>query len=225
MKKWYVMVLDKKRESVDPILSRVATCFIRINPDVLTWLALVFSIISAVFFYFSSPKLELGNYYLFFAAFFVFLNGLFDAVDGKVAKMTDKASLRGDFLDHALDRYADIFIIGAIALSTWVRPSIGLLALVGVLLTSYMGTQAQAIGCKRDYSGFLGRADRLVLLMVFPIVQHIGLRFHLDLPFGTTILEWVLIYFAVMGNITAIQRFYSTLKWFKKEKKIKNMEA
>lgn len=218
------MVLDKKRESVDPVLSRVASVFIGVNPDVLTWFALLFSIISGVFFYYSSPELELVNYFLFFAAFFVFLNGLFDAVDGKVAKMTDKASLRGDFLDHALDRYADIFIIGGIALSTWVRPSIGLLALIGVLLTSYMGTQAQAIGCKRDYSGILGRADRLVLLMVFPIVQHIFLRFPFELPFGTTILEWVLIYFAVMGNFTALQRFYSTLKWFKKENTITDME-
>ncbi|MFO7678105.1 MAG: CDP-alcohol phosphatidyltransferase family protein [Thermoplasmatota archaeon] len=216
------MVLDRKRESVDPILSVVAQYFIRINPDVLTWLALFFAFISGSFFYFSSAEFELVNYYLFIAAFFVFLNGLFDAVDGKVAKMTDKATLRGDFLDHALDRYADVFIIGGIALSSWCRPSIGLLAIVGVLLTSYMGTQAQAIGCKRDYSGLLGRADRLVLLMVLPVVQHIWLRFTYDFPFEITVLEWVLIYFAIMGNITALQRFYSTLKWFKKGNNIKN---
>ena len=209
------MVLDKKRESVDPVLSGISKYFIKVNPDVLTWIALVFSIIAGAFFYFSSPHLELQNYFLFFAALFVFLNGLFDAIDGKVAKLTNKASLRGDFLDHALDRYADVFIIGGLALSVWCRPSIGLLALIGVLLTSYMGTQAQAIGHKRDYSGLLGRADRLVLLMIFPILQHIGLRYNIQLPYGVTILEVVLIYFAVVGNITALQRFISTLRWFK----------
>jgi len=211
------MVLDKKRDSVDPVLFVIAKRFSKVNPDVLTWLALLFAVLSGIFFYFSSVEMELLNYYLFFAALFVFLNGLFDAVDGKVAKIANKTSLRGDFLDHALDRYADVFMVGGLALSSWCRPSIGLLAVIGMLLTSYMGTQSQAIGHKRDYSGLLGRADRLVLLMIFPVVQHIALRYSLQLPWNTTILEWGLIYFAVVGNITAVQRFYSTLKWFRKK--------
>ena len=211
------MVLDRKRDLVDPLLSVVAKCFSKINPDILTWSALLFAFLAGLLFYFSSPDVELVNYYLFLAAFFVFLNGLFDAVDGKVAKLTNKASLRGDFLDHALDRYADVFMVGGLALSAWCRPSIGLFAIIGMLLTSYMGTQSQAIGHKREYSGLLGRADRLALLMVSPIVQHIALRYTFQLPWNTTILEWVLVYFAVVGNITALQRFYSTLKWFKKK--------
>ena len=209
------MVLDKKRDSVDPLLSDISKLFIKVNPDVITWIALLFALVSGIFFYYSTVEKELINYYLFFAAFFVFLNGLFDAVDGKVAKLTNKVSLRGDFLDHALDRFADVFMVGGLALSSWCRPSIGLLAVIGMLLTSYMGTQSQAIGHKRDYSGLLGRADRLVLLMIFPIVQHIALRYSIVLPWNTTILEWVLIYFAVVGNLTAVQRFYSTLKWFR----------
>ena len=211
------MVLDKKRDSVDPVLSVVAKQFSNVNPDVLTWLALVFAVLSGIFFYFSSAEMELLNYYLFFAALFVFLNGLFDAVDGKVAKIANKTSLRGDFLDHALDRYADVFMVGGLALSSWCRPSIGLLAVIGMLLTSYMGTQSQAIGHKREYSGLLGRADRLVLLMTFPIGQHIALLYSLQLPWNTTVLEWGLIYFAVVGNITAVQRFYSTLSWFRND--------
>ncbi len=211
------MVLDKRRDSVDPVLSVIAKRFSKVNPDVLTWIALLFAVLSGIFFYFSSSELELLNYFLFFAALFVFLNGLFDAIDGKVAKITNKTSLRGDFLDHALDRYADVFMVGGLALSSWCRPSIGLLAVIGMLLTSYMGTQSQAIGHKRDYSGLLGRADRLVLLMIFPIVQHIALYYSLQLPWDITILELVLIYFAVIGNITAVQRFYSTLKWFRKQ--------
>ena len=167
------MVLDKKRDSIDPLLSKIANRFIKINPDIISWIALLFAFIAGLFFYFSNPHNELKNYFLFFASVFVFLNGLFDAIDGKVAKITKKASLRGDFLDHALDRYADVFMVSALALSSWCRPSIGLLAIIGMLLTSYMGTQSQAIGYKRDYSGLLGRADRLLLLMIFPIVQHI----------------------------------------------------
>jgi len=209
------MVLDRTRGKVDPFLTMIAKHFTHINPDILTWFALLFSLIAGCFFYFSNPSSELHNFFLFFAALFVLLNGLFDAIDGKVAKLTNMASVRGDFLDHALDRYADVFMVGALALSSWCRPPIGLLAIVGVLLTSYMGTQAQAIGYKRDYSGLLGRADRLALLIVFPIIQHIALHSSLQLPWNTTIIEWVLIYFAVVGNITAIQRFHITLRCFR----------
>jgi archaetidylinositol phosphate synthase len=211
------MVLDRKRKTVDPFLSIVAKRFSKINPNILTWIALIFAFLSGLFFYYSSPDYELINYYLFFAVLFVFLNGLFDAIDGKVAKLANKTSKQGDFLDHALDRYADVFMVGGLAISSWItRPYIGLLAIIGMLLTSYMGTQSQAIGHKREYSGLLGRADRLVLLMIFPIIQHICLRIPIQLPWNTTILDWILIYFAVVGNITAIQRFYSTLKWFQK---------
>jgi len=81
-----------------------------------------------------------------------------------------------------------------------------------------MGTQAQAVGHKRDYSGLLGRADRIVLLMIVPLIQHILLHYSsIQLPLGFSLLEWMLIWFAVVGNITAVQRFYSTLKYFKKK--------
>ncbi|MBN2599312.1 MAG: CDP-alcohol phosphatidyltransferase family protein, partial [Candidatus Thermoplasmatota archaeon] len=140
---------------------------------------------------------------------------LFDAIDGKVAKLTNTASARGDYLDHVLDRYADVFMVGALALSIWCRPAVGLLAIIGVLLTSYMGTQAQAIGHKRQYAGLLGRADRLVLLIVFPIIQHVVLRFGYQFPWDVTVIELVLVYFAVVGNITAVQRFFVTLRWFR----------
>ncbi len=211
------MVLDRTRKQADPLLHWFAKRFSFLSPDTLTWLALVFAIVAGLLFFFSSPANELRTYFLLFAAVFVLLNGLFDAIDGKVAKLTNRATAKGDFLDHALDRYADVFMVGGLALSAWCRPWIGLLAVVGVLLTSYMGTQAQAIGHTRDYSGLLGRADRLALLMVFPVVEHAALPLSLQLPWGTTILEWILIYFAVVGNITALQRFFSVLRMFRKD--------
>ena len=77
---------------------------------------------------------------------------------------------KGDFLDHVVDRYADIFIITGIiggGNSGWL---IGIFALTGVLMSSYLGTQAQAVGVGRYYGGLLGRADRLLLIMVAGIL-------------------------------------------------------
>lgn len=213
------MVLENQRENIDPVLSGISKHFSKVNPDVFTWSSVIFAFLAGLFFYFSSPDNELFGLYLYLAALFVFLNGLFDAMDGKIAKLANKTSKRGDFLDHALDRYADIFMVGGLALSAWCDLRIGFLAIVGMLLTSYMGTQSQAVGHKRDYSGLLGRADRLVLLMITPLIQHLLLVYDLQYIYGFTLLEWVLIYFAIMGNITAIQRFVGTLNWFKSKRK------
>ena len=212
------MVLDSQREKVDPLLGFIAGFFSKLNPDVITWFSFFFAVIAALFFFFSSPQTELSTYYLFAAGFFVFLNGFFDALDGKIAKIRRETSVKGDFLDHTLDRYSDIFIVGGLSLSSWCANWIGILAVTGVLLTSYMGTQSQAVGYKRDYSGFLGRADRLTILMITPFLQHVLLRTNLSKITGFYLLEWVLIFFSIMGNLTAIQRFYNTMKWLKKKK-------
>ncbi|MEF8848776.1 MAG: CDP-alcohol phosphatidyltransferase family protein [Candidatus Thermoplasmatota archaeon] len=212
------MVLDSQRKKIDPVLSFIAKFFSKINPDLLTWISLLFAFISGLFFFFSSPGRELMNYYLFFGSLFVFLNGLFDALDGKVAKMRNKDSRRGDFLDHAFDRFSDVLIVGGIALGPWCQDWLGVVAIAGVLLTSYMGTQSQAVGFQRTYSGFLGRADRLVFLMLVPIVQHILIHVNLEIIYGFYLMEWILIYFAFMGNLTAVQRFFKTMRWFKKNR-------
>jgi len=209
------MVLDTQREKIDPALTFFARFFSRLHPNILTWISLVFAFVAGFLFYISNPATEATRCYLLYAALFVFLNGFFDAIDGKVAKLTNQTSLKGDFLDHALDRYADVFMVGGIALSPWCRSEIGLVAMVGMLLTSYMGTQAQAVGYRREYRGLLGRADRLVLLMIFPVLQHFFIPF--QLPWDLSIMELVLLYFAVVGNITAIQRFLSIMKWFKNQ--------
>jgi archaetidylinositol phosphate synthase len=75
-------------------------------------------------------------------------------------------------------------------------------------MTSYLGTQAQAVGIDRVYGGLLGRADRLVLVglvaLVAPFVTT-GLG-----PFG--VVGWLLVVFAVVGHLTAVQRFYHSMQ-------------
>jgi archaetidylinositol phosphate synthase len=179
------------------------------HPDTLTWSSLGCAIFAGVCFTASMY----GAYWLAVGAVFVLLNGVLDALDGKLAKMSGKASKRGDLLDHVVDRYADFFMIGGIMLSPYSRHmSLGIIALLGVFMTSYMGTQAQALGVKRDYGGVLGRADRLVLLIAVPLLQFllisIGVIPEIPIPwlFPINLIEMMLIWFAVAGNLTAVQR-------------------
>lgn len=132
----------------------------------------------------------------------VLLNGLLDVVDGAVARETEAASEAGDLLDHVLDRYADVVILGGLAVGVG-RYGLGLLAVTGVLLTAYMGTQAQAVGLGRIYGGLLGRADILVLVAVTSVLAT-WVRFDV---LGLTIIGWLLAFLAVASHATALQRF------------------
>jgi len=136
-------------------------------------------------------------------AVLVFLNGWLDLLDGALARELDTASKAGDMLDHVLDRYADLIIIAGLAAGIE-RYALGFVAVTGVLMTSYLGTQAQAVGLDRVYGGLLGRADRLALVGVVGVVATVVPGEAL----GLTVVGWLLVLFAVVGHLTAIQRFY-----------------
>ena len=85
-------------------------------------------------------------------------------------------------------------------------------ALSGVLLTSYLGTQAQAIGLGRDYEGIMGRANRLIIIILFSIVQII-LPFSYSLyGFPVTPFILLLLVLAVGGHLTALRRISRTFR-------------
>ena len=133
----------------------------------------------------------------------VVLNGWFDVVDGALARKQGIQSEAGDLLDHVLDRYADVVIIAGVAAGVE-RYALGLAAVTGVLMTSYLGTQAQAVGLDRLYAGLVGRADRLVVIAAVGYAAYLvdGALYGLSLP------GWLLAFLAVVGHLTAFQRFY-----------------
>lgn len=145
-------------------------------------------------------------------ALLVAFSGVLDVVDGQLARRTGDSSAQGDMLDHTLDRYSDLVLLVGIAggLGSW---ALGLFAVTGVFLTSYMGTQAQAVGAGRDYGGLLGRADRLALIVVAGALQPLlPLVAETAEVAGFVPLEWLLVLFAVVGNLTALQRFWASWK-------------
>src|SRR5438094_8897871 len=200
------MVLDRYRKAADWFVVPVASRMLRVNPNVVSWIAFLAAVGAGISFFIGG-----GRGFLGLALVLILANSYLDALDGKIAKMAGKASTRGDFLDHVLDRYADVFLLSGVAFnSMYCHLEVGTLALLGVLLTSYMGTQAQAVGQGRAYGGVLGRADRLVLLFLGGLIQWIVA------PSGGVVvwagaavfgpLEWFMVLFAVLGNVTAVQR-------------------
>ena len=210
------MVLDAKRDKADLILLPLARRMQKVSPNTITGYAFLCAVFAGAFFFLHEPE-SMRSVFLSIALLFLFLNAILDALDGRVAKLWGKESKRGDFLDHLLDRYADIFILGGIALSPYCDVLLGFLALLGVLMTSYAGTQAEATGTGRIYAGMMGRADRLVVLMLAVVMQLIflavGIRtIGVEGYFELTVLEYAMIVIAVLGHATALQRAVIALR-------------
>ena len=205
------MVLDQYRSTSDKYLSRYAKPFMKYDPNTLTMISLVFAVLAGVLYWASSPRFP---YPLLLVPFALFANAMLDLIDGYVARTTNRTSLRGDFLDHVVDRYADMAILLGITFSPFCNNTIGLLAIIAILLVSYMGTQSQAVGVKRIYGGIIGRADRLAILTFLPWIQFALAYLHLTLPevmgWRYHITDVAMAWFIIAGAITAIYRAWRT---------------
>ena len=193
-----LVVADDYRDFGTKILTPLAKR-IPIGPMGISFLSLLTAIGAGYSFYMAD--LENTNW-LLLGALMVFLTAILDALDGMVARMREISSRRGDLIDHTLDRVADIIIVGGIALGPLVEITVGFAAIIGILMLSYMGTQAQAVGAGREYAGLLGRADRLVVLIMVPIIQYFSEDYQ-DWNY-MTLMCYV---FAIVCTLSAFYRF------------------
>lgn len=162
----------------------------RINPNVLTFLGLVINMVAAAF-------LAVGHF--FTAGLIIIFAGLFDMVDGRVARETNQVTRFGAFFDSVLDRYSDLGLLvgllvyyGSINRSSYVV--LTAVVMTASVMISYTRTRAENIvpACK---VGFLERPERVVLLII-------GALFDRMAP-----VLWVI---AILGNLTVIHRMIFT---------------
>ncbi|MDR0767500.1 MAG: CDP-alcohol phosphatidyltransferase family protein [Methanosarcinales archaeon] len=210
----------------ETIVDPIAKIFIKIgiSPNTLSIISFIFSIFAGVFYYFAGDNyfgFEASYYLLLVAAICVLVNSGLDALDGAVARLRGIAGKKGDFLDHVIDRYADVFIISGIVFGGFCPWWIGYIALVGVLLTSYLGTQAQAMDIGRYYGGIMGRADRLIIILIASFLSfgYIFINGSASAYGGFSFLGWAMIIIAIGSHITAFQRIYHIWKALNREAK------
>jgi len=177
-------------------VNRIITLIVRglalskINPNVLTFLGLVINMVAATF-------LAVGSFRT--AGCVIIFAGLFDMVDGRVARETNRVTSFGAFFDSVLDRYSDIALLVGLLVyyGTINRPSYVVLTAIVMaasVMISYARTRAENVipTCK---VGFLERPERIVLLII-------GALFDRMAP-----VLWVI---AVLGNLTVIYRMVFT---------------
>lgn len=170
-----------------------------LSPNAVTLLALALNVFAAALLY---------QRYFIVAIVFLTVGGLADAFDGIVARVQEKTSTYGDFLDHFADRVSDILLVTGWLLGNGVRVEITIAVIIAVLLNGYIGTQIEASWHERNYDS-VGRGEFVLALVVFPIASHILISNGWDriVRGGLSIPEWMsllLLAFAVLG---IVQRF------------------
>ena len=121
--------------------------------------------------------------------------GLFDGLDGALARRTGTTSRFGAFLDSTLDRYSDAFVLTGLMWYAGDRGQLlearlAVVALVGTLLSSYTRARAesQGIECK---VGLLTRLERFLLVAATLITQQVTIG---------------LIALSILTHLTVLQR-------------------
>ena len=106
-------MLEKIRDKVEPITNRIGQKLSKLGmtPIMLSIFAIIFSLISA-FFYSNLIQFEINNIISNQAlgAIFLLIAGLCDMLDGAIARVTKKSTLRGAFIDSTFDRVTEIII-------------------------------------------------------------------------------------------------------------------
>ena len=122
--------------------------------------------------------LNIAAAYLLFRRFFliamvvVIVAGFADAFDGIVARVQNKSSRFGDFLDHVCDRISDTLLITGWLLGNGVWMPLAIASIIAVMLNGYIGTQIEATWGTRSYDS-MGRGEFVLALVVYPIASHI----------------------------------------------------
>ena len=129
-----------------------------------------------------------------------------NALDGLVARRTGLARPWGEVYNECSDRLSDSLVFVGLACNSHVISTLAWGVLVLILLNSYLGTVAKAAGGKRQFGGFLAKADRMIYIAVFSLVV---------LFLGPTAWNWLLLAFIPAILLTIVQRtrwIYAELK-------------
>ncbi len=178
---------------------------IGITPNLVTTVGFIGNIIAAAFFIVASQMSDFCCQvtYVGWGGFIIIASGLFDMMDGRLARMGNMSSSFGAMWDSTLDRYSELVSLFGIVLvflenEGWFWMGVvTFAAMVGSVMVSYVRARAEGLGleCK---VGFMQRPERVVVTALTAVLTGV-----------TGSLWWLaggMILIAVLANITAFWR-------------------
>ncbi|HEY9048760.1 MAG TPA: CDP-alcohol phosphatidyltransferase family protein [Ohtaekwangia sp.] len=221
------------------VINPIVKFLIRIGftPNAVTTTGLLLNVGVAVIFILGAEEGNRGDLsYVGWAGGLILFAGLFDMLDGQVARLGNMSSTFGALYDSVLDRYSELIMFLGICYYLighhyFLSSLFAFIALIGSMMVSYVRARAEGLGieCK---GGLMQRPERVVTVGVTAIACGItasliggdyklfipGIPFHV---FETiSIFTFPLTIMAVLTNITAINR----LRESKKALEIKEMK-
>lgn len=150
----------------------------------------------------------------------VLFAGLFDMLDGRVARVGNRVSRFGAFYDSVLDRYSELFTLFGIIFFLMLKgyvvwAIVAFVALIGSIMVSYVRARAEGLGldCK---VGLMQRPERVVLTALGAIFC--GVFAHIEAFDPVLILAVPLALIALLANVTAFVRIAHCRRLLKDKK-------
>lgn len=184
-----------------------------ITPNMVTTIGFVGNVVAAFLFIHASQlmPISMGFSWIGWGGAILLFSGLFDMMDGRLARLGNMSTTFGAFWDSTLDRYSELFSLFGITLYLMTASGIWagvitFLALVGSIMVSYVRARAEGLGieCK---VGLMQRPERVVVTAFAAIIT--GLTSNLWWLIGGMTL------IAVLANITAFWRVAHCYKQLK----------
>ena len=186
-------MLNNLRGSLQPHLEKIGKSFAAtgISPNSWSCISLTFAFASAFIYGWNIEfSLIIGGIALLVA-------GFFDIVDGQVARVSQKITKSGGFLDSVFDKIAEVAIFLGILVGGFAEPYLVFLAITFSLLVSYTRSKAESLGVKLQGIGIGERAERLLVIAIIGIIGF---------------MEYAVIIVIIIAAITFIQRIVFTVK-------------
>lgn len=226
----------KAKDSAQQLVYKIINPLIRllikmkVTPNIITSTGLVLNIVAVIVFIIGGEKGVTGDLsYIGWGCGLILFAGLFDMIDGRLARVGNMSSRFGALYDSVLDRYSELFMFFGIcyylvAHHYFLSSIFAFIALIGSMMVSYVRARAEGldIECK---GGFMQRPERILTIGVSGVVCGVvsaitGGNHKLyidDLPFD--IIETISIFtipillVAVLSNLTAFKRLNDCRKF------------
>ena len=222
---------DRLQQGIYVIINPFVKSLIRIGltPNAVTTIGLILNIGVAVIFIFGAEKSNRGDLsFIGWGGALVLIAGLFDMLDGQVARIGNMSSTFGALYDSVLDRYSELIMFLGICYYLvshhyFLSSLFAFIALMGSMMVSYTRARAEGLGveCK---GGLMQRPERVVTIGIVGIAcgitgHYVGGDYKVYLP-GVSfhIFETMSIFtipitiMAFMTNITAYNRLMGAKK-------------
>lgn len=196
---------------------------LRVTPNVVTTIGLVVNILAAVIFIIGAEYGERSDLsYIGWGCGLILFAGLFDMLDGQVARLGNMTGWFGALYDSVIDRYSELVMFLGIcyylvAHHYFLSSLIAFIALIGSMMVSYVRARAEGLGieCKE---GLMQRPERIIIISLSGIIcgivsacsggnQKLYIHwFSIDIVETISIFIYPIALVAVMANLTAIRR-------------------